>query len=267
MSATTNSPTRERYHSAMERYMAAIGGPEAEALIDARRNPSNPIWRLRDHHVLDVMTREVVSVRADASFKDIVDTIGRHRVGAVPVVDEDNRVIGLVSASDLYAKVVQAQQVGHGLFRPGQVRRAQGETAADVMTAPAVTTTPTTPVVDAARAAAKAKVRRLPVVDSDGRLVGIVTRSDLLRIFLHSDEEIRDHVVEDILVRRFSIDPTTLDVSVDAGIVTISGQVERRLLIGPIVDLVRQIAGVVAVHNQLTYKIDDTITPAPRFMY
>lgn len=259
--AARMGPTGDRYHRAMERYLAAIGssrdGPAVQGV-------HYPIWRLRDHHVSDVMTCDVVSVTADTGFKEVVDTIADAGVSALPVVDGERKVIGVISVSDLMAKVVRDR---HAILHPGQARRCEAETARDVMTVPAITTSRSTSVIDAARTAAKAKVRQMPVVDAEGKMVGVVTRSDLIRVFLHTDQEIRQHVVDDVLVRHFGIDPSTLRISVEAGIVTVTGQVERRLLIGPIVDMIRQIAGVVAVHNQLTYTIDDTILPPSRVYY
>jgi len=124
------------------------------------------------------------------------------------------------------------------------------------MTAPPETIGPNASIVHAARAAAKAHVRRLPVIDDQGVLVGIVTRSDLLRVFLRGDAE--------ILTLRFCTDASSIDVTVQDGVVTLTGQLERRLLIAPLLEATRAVAGVVSAHDKLTYRVDDTVFPAPR---
>jgi len=124
------------------------------------------------------------------------------------------------------------------------------------MTAPPETIGPNASIVHAARAAAKAHVRRLPVIDDQGVLVGIVTRSDLLRVFLRGDAE--------ILTLRFCTDASSIDVTVQDGVVTLTGQLERRLLIAPLLEATRAVAGVVSAHDHLTYRVDDTVFPAPR---
>jgi CBS domain-containing protein len=124
------------------------------------------------------------------------------------------------------------------------------------MTAPPETIGPNASIVHAARAAAKAHVRRLPVIDDQGVLVGIVTWSDLLRVFLRGDAE--------ILTPRFCTDASSIDVTVQDGVVTLTGQLERRLLIAPLLEATRAVAGVVSAHDHLTYRVDDTVFPAPR---
>ena len=132
------------------------------------------------------------------------------------------------------------------------------------MTAPPETIGPNASIVHAARAAAKAHVRRLPVIDDQGVLVGIVTWSDLLRVFLRGDAEIRVHITEEILTPRFCTDASSIDVTVQDGVVTLTGQLERRLLIAPLLEATRAVAGVVSAHDHLTYRVDDTVFPAPR---
>lgn len=265
--AAHTGPTAERYRSALTRYMAAISA--AEAPTPERENPLHEEyrWNLENNLVRDVMTSDVVSVREHAPFKEIVDTLATRRVSAVPVVDADEKVLGVVSESDLLAKVVTGGdpriRVGRGHAEKAEGRRkSHAETARELMHTPAVTVRPEASVVHAARIAAIEHVRRLPVVDAAGRLVGIVTRSDLLRVFLRDDREIREHI-ETLFAEQFCIDTSALDIAVRDGVVTLTGQVERRGLIRPLLDAVRTTAGVVGVHDDLHYRFDDTFTPAP----
>src|SRR4051794_7020216 len=141
--------------------------------------------------VADVMALGVITVRSDTAFKDLVSALARGRVSSLPVVNSAHQVVGVVSEADLLAQVAGDLGRAPGVHRfagPGdQHRLMHGSTARDLMTAPAVTVGMHTPIAEAVRLAAQAKVRRLPVVDQHGRLVGIVTRSDLLRPFLRSD--------------------------------------------------------------------------------
>src|SRR6266536_6346674 len=271
--ATTarTGPTAERHTSALGRYLAAVADArEQPATIDhPLRHESS--WNLENNLVRDVMTPRVVSVHEDAPFKEIVDTLARYRVGAVPVVDAREKVLGVVSESDLLAKVVTGGdprvRIGGRHSTPIETRRkSHAETAGELMHAPAVTVRPDTSVVRAARAAAMAHVRRLPVVDRAGALVGIVTRSDLLRVFLRDDHEIHAHLA-DMFAGQFCIDTAAVDIAVRDGVVILTGAAERRALIAPLLDAVRTTAGVVGVHDNLTYRVDDTTVPPPTPLY
>ncbi len=263
-------PTPERYQTALERYLAAIA-----QTIEQRLPPTSdaaPFWRMDDVQVRDVMTSDVISVRDDAPYKEIVQALTVARVSSVPVVDDSGRAIGIVSESDLVARITAGgQSAGHlpgtHTERRDTRRKAQADTASGLMTAPAVTTGPHASIVVAARAAAEAHVRRLPVVDGNGVLIGIVTRSDLLRVFLRRDADIYQHIVDEVITRRFCADPASIDVTVHAGVVTLSGELERRGLIDTFVATVRAVVGVVSVRNQLTYRFDDSLLPPPRVLH
>jgi CBS domain-containing protein len=144
--------------------------------------------------VRDVMTTRVVAVRQDASFKEMAKALRENRVSAFPVLDGDGKVIGVVSEADLLTK--QALDGGYdgmpgmitGLLRRKEQGKARGVTAADLMTHPAVTISPDADVENAARLMYKGKIKRLPVVDSDGRLTGIISRADVLSVVDRSDQ-------------------------------------------------------------------------------
>jgi CBS-domain-containing membrane protein len=222
--------------------------------------------------VRDVMVTAVVAAHEGALFKEIVVALVRNRVSAVPVIDADRRVLGVVSEADLLARVSKAHLAlprGHRLSAHSEERRKlHAATASELMTAPAYVIAPHASIADAAWHAARNRVRRLPVVDENGVLVGIVTRSDLLRGFLRPDEDIRDDITQNLIVGAFLLDPGSVEVSVEEGVVTLRGQVDRRSIALEIVDNVRDWSGVVDVDDKLTYKIDDTEpTSMPAVLY
>lgn len=230
------NPAPERYDSALARYLAAVGNPRAHEPRHDNSLRDELYWNLENKVVSDVMAHAVVSVDEDATFKEIVETLARRRVSAVAAVDGERKVIGVISESDLLAKMVAGGdprvRVRGGHSTRVQTRReSHAETASELMHSPPVIVHPEASVVHAARTAAIAHVRRLPiVVDTDGRLLGIVTRSDLLRVFLRDDEAVHAHL-EDLFAAQFCIDTAVVDVAVHDAVVTLTGQVERRTLV------------------------------------
>ena len=213
--------------------------------------------------VSDVMTRTVVSVNGFAPFKEIVRRMQEYRVSAVPVVDEDDIVLGIISEGDLILKEDEDLE-GEPRFLDGARRRqdrskAAGRIASELMTAPAITIGPDATLGDAARLMHHQTVQRLPVVDpAEGTIIGIVSRADLLKVFLRDDAEIAHELREEVIRRTLWIDPDTIRVLVRDGIVTIKGQVEHRDLSSFIERLVLETDGVVAVENRLTYHTDES---------
>jgi CBS domain-containing protein len=214
------------------------------------------------------MTRRVATVAEGAGYKQIVETLTTNAVSAVPVVDADQRVIGVVSEADLLHKVDGGAFEPHGwLLERKQTRIARGKAnadfARDLMSSPAVTIAATAPVAVAARVMETERVKRLPVVDAEGHLVGIVSRSDLLRPYLRSDDEIRQEITEGVLLRTMWMDPHDFTVTVDQGIVTIHGEVERRSAVPILVGIIRGLPGVVDVIERVTGRVDDERHPTP----
>lgn len=214
-------------------------------------------WR-----VADVMTGDVASVRETASFKEIVDILAERRVSAVPVVDAANRVVGVVSEADLLHKVELAGRRGGYVAEGWRRRIARGKAGAgdahDLMTTPAVTTGPAASIVEAARSMEYAQVKRLPVVDGSGQLVGVVARSDLLKVFLQSDAAIGREVEQAVLRQVLWTGPPEVVVEVDQGVVTLVGELECKSLVGIAIRLTTAVEGVVGVVDRLTYGRDDT---------
>ncbi|MEV2239195.1 CBS domain-containing protein [Micromonospora sp. NPDC049891] len=206
----------------------------------------------------DVMTRDVMSVRPDTSYREVVDALVSSGVSAAPVVDAEGHVLGVVSEADLLHKIEAAGDERHrriiGVRRVAA--KAQANVAADLMTAPAVVVEPTASVAAAARRLEAEQVKRMPVVDTDRRLIGIVSRRDLLRIHTRPDAEISADVVDNVL-RSLWIDPNTVTVAVVDGVVTLSGTVESRSLAGIVADHTAGLAGVVEVIDELAWERDD----------
>jgi CBS-domain-containing membrane protein len=186
--------------------------------------------------VKDIMTTHVVTVGADASYREMATMLRAHRVSGLPVVDAEGTVVGVVSETDLLTK-----------------RAAAGRTAADLMTRPAVTTSPDELVSRVARLMSRRKLRRVPVVDARGHVVGIVCRSDVLGVFSRPDEDIRREITQDVILDGFFTDPDRLTVTVKDGIVTLAGAPGSVVLGRSIADQVRYVEGVVAVRDQFIY--------------
>ncbi|TSB31314.1 CBS domain-containing protein [Streptomyces benahoarensis] len=204
--------------------------------------------------VSDVMTRQVVAVRRGADFKEIVAAMARWKVTAVPVVEEEGRVVGVVSEADLLAK-----EEFHD-HRPGpveQMRRldatakAGSRRAEDLMAAPAVTVGAGASLPQAARLMATHQVKRLPVVDEHGALRGIVSRADLLKVFLRPDRDLAAEVRRDVVERLFPRVHHRIGVAVDAGVVTLSGEVTDSAIVPLAARLTRAVEGVVDVRCEL----------------
>jgi CBS-domain-containing membrane protein len=211
--------------------------------------------------VRDVMTREVVTVDEQESFKELAALMAECRVSALPVLDEGGRVVGVVSEADLLLKEEFPEGPAGGRLFQGRHRmeraKAAGDTAVELMTAPAITIGPDATLAEAARMLQRHQIKRLPVVDPAGPLLGIVSRADLLKVFLRGDDEIAREVRQEVLLRALWVNPDTVVVEVRDGVVTLIGQLERRSLIPMAVSLVRGLDGVVDVVDRLTFEVDD----------
>jgi CBS domain-containing protein len=200
--------------------------------------------------VKDMMSSPVLSVAPDRGIKAIAQLLDRNRVAAVPVV-ENGQVVGIVSKSDLVTREqafeLDAGWIGRRLHRPPQPR--QGRTARDVMTSPALTVAPTLSAVGAAWLMTEHDAHHLPVVDRD-KLVGIVSRSDLVRAFARSDDQIREEIVGEVLPA-FSLSANDVQVSVSNGEVILSGAIEDELTARCLPHAVQSVVGVVEIDSRL----------------
>lgn len=201
-------------------------------------------WRVRD-----VMTRDVVSVRPETPFKECVEMTRVHGIGALPVLDKEARILGILSESDLLRK----EEVKDGLIDA----RASARRADEAMTSALVSIAPGATIAEAARLMHETSVRHLPVIDVHGGLVGILARADLLKVFLRSDESIRREIDEELLPRAFGIPHGDLDIDVREGVVHIGGEVETDGLARLIPAFVDRVEGVVGVESTLAHRRDD----------
>ncbi|MQS16238.1 CBS domain-containing protein [Streptomyces kaniharaensis] len=215
---------------------------------------------MRHRIVGELMTSAVVHVRPDTGFKEIARLLAEHDITAVPVLDQEDRPLGLVSEADLLLNEA-AQEDPAGLLLtpdlpPRERARSRATTAVGLMTAPAVCARPEWTVVEAARLMQSERAKRLPVVDEAGRLVGIVSRSDLLRVFLRHDTAIREEIRAEVLRRVLGIDPDALDVQVHNGRVTLTGTLDHHGQAPVVERLCRSVDGVVDVTSHLSHRTE-----------
>ena len=212
--------------------------------------------------VRDVMTTEVVTAEPSTPFKELAARLAQHRISAVPVVDADRRVLGIVTEADLLLKQEHPDPKATVSLiwtrrRRQERAKAAAAVAAKLMTAPAVTVPPTATVTEAARRMHTARVKRLPVVDERGQLLGIVSRADLLKVFTRPDEAIRSEIINDVIVGDLMMNPSRFLIHVDDGVVVLEGEAEHRSLIPYLVRAVHHVEGVVRVENKLSFDVDD----------
>ncbi|WP_199830504.1 CBS domain-containing protein [Streptomyces sp. MMG1533] len=226
---------------------------------------------MKTSKVGEVMTSEVIEARRETPFKDVAQLLALHRISGLPVVDADDKVLGVISETDLIRRQAAQAEQNHQerRFRLPVLRRkvriaaakARAMTAGQLMSTPAITVHPEQGVADAARVMERHHIERLPVVDEEDRLIGIATRRDLLRVFLRTDEEIRQEIIDEVLTRAMCLPSHTVIVSVHDGMATLEGRLERRSDIPLVVQLAWRVDGVVGVMNSLTFRIDDTRPP------
>lgn len=206
------------------------------------------------------MTTDVITVQRDAPFKEVARLLDEHSVSAVPVLDTDGRLVGIVSEADLLPKEYRD--------RPGRLARlmhrhelvkAEGDVAGDLMSSPAVTIGPDSSLADAAKLMMHERVKRLPVVSDSGDLIGIVSRADLVEAFLRPDEAIAREIDHEITSRVLLTEPSsTVDVTVDDGVVTLRGHLDRSTSVEIAEKLARSVDGVIGVKNELHFRWDDS---------
>jgi len=216
--------------------------------------------------VRDVMTSNVLSVDPGTPLKDVAQVLTDRKISGVPVLGPDGGVLGVVSETDLLVKQRGPAAIRHrrfaGLRGESPASRAQllkvtATSAAAAMTSPAVTIGPDRLIHEAAALMLAKGVNRLPVVD-EGRLVGIVTRADLVRAYVRSDEELAATIRNDVILRVLWLDPSLFTVVVSDGVALISGRVERRSTAEMVERSVRMVPGIVDVHATVDWSLDDS---------
>lgn len=222
--------------------------------------------------VRDVMTREVVTVRRLTPLAQVARLLVANRISGVPVVDDVGHVIGVVSEGDFLLKergdVPGQDRLLARLFGPGpalqsEIEKSVARTAGDAMTTPAVTIGPEATLREAAARMVERGINRLPV-EEDGHLVGLLARSDLVRSFARSDEDLAVAIRDNVIRRAMWLDPARLDVSVRLGEVRVRGSVERRSDAEILESLVRRLDGVVGVDVDVSWSDDDSGVEPPK---
>ncbi|MFJ7904683.1 CBS domain-containing protein [Streptomyces sp. NPDC096198] len=254
-----------RYLGAVASAAAKHSGSAAERSDTAERAPSTVTPTRRPDLsqepgvplVRDVMDVPAVSLGEELAYRDIARLLAREQVGALPVVDAEDHVVGVVSESDLLAKVA-FEASGHRPGRIGRLRerrmhdKARGETAADLMTSPAITVLPGATVAEAAWLAALSRLKRMPVSDREGRLVGVVRRDALLEALIRDDAGIRAEVQATLEACCPPADRESVAVTVHDGIVELAGRLASSATAARVVAEVEGIVDVVEVKNLLT---------------
>jgi CBS domain-containing protein len=216
--------------------------------------------------VQDVMTTSVIWVAEDTPLKDVARSLIDKGISGVPVCDGAGRVVGVVSEADFLLK-----ETGHAAVPRRPLARLLGDsratrswrskldatTAGEAMTSPAITVSPRETIAAAARTMTDKQVNRLIVTDVDGRPAGIVSRADLVRAYVRSDEELASTIREDVLLRILWLDPAAFSVKVRDGVATISGHVERRSTAEMVTSTVGMVPGIVRVDADVTWSTDD----------
>jgi CBS domain-containing protein len=209
------------------------------------------------------MTAEVLTVSPETPLKDVAAILAEHGISGVPVCDAGGRVLGVVSEGDILFKEQGVRERHGGALawlvdgsRWQDTLKASARTAGEAMTSPAITITQDRPAAAAARIMLDRAVNRLPVV-RDGVLVGIVSRSDLVRAFTRSDEEIVTEIREDVLRRALWLDPDSVEITVRRGEVHLAGEIEAKSDAEVLTKLVARIPGVVSVGSDVLYRVDD----------
>lgn len=215
-----------------------------------------------DMKIEQIMTTTVTTVTPDTLLKDVARLLTSQRISGVPVCDADGAVLGVVTEADILRKEQGYAPEPGGLLgwlfekADAEGARMLARTAAEAMTSPALTIAPDASVFDAARVMTTRGINRLPVV-SEGRLVGIVSRADLVRAFHRTDDEIERELNDDVLLHTLWVSPNDVHVAVHDGVVELVGVLENRTQAELVSAYARRVPGVVDVHSDLTWRIDD----------
>jgi CBS domain-containing protein len=252
-----------RARAAIEEQLAEHGTTDTTGQVKSEHAGTPPDQA--HHHgrwhstVRDVMTTDVVTVDRITPYKEIAQLLAKHKISALPVLIMGRRVAGVVSEADLLAAQDQAARRARAGGRRLPWPRRHGAqhpplTAEELMSAPAVTINPDAPIPRAAALMHTHHIKRLPVVDSNGKLIGIVSRRDLLSVFLRPDAQIAEEVRE-LLTEVLFADPASVTVAVHAGVVTLRGDPgagDQHDLVPVAVRLIWDIDGVVDVVEKLS---------------
>ena len=208
--------------------------------------------------VLDVMTIDVITTTPSAYLKEAARTMVGAGVSGLPVVDESGTLVGIITEADFLEREADRSQrrlLSAMIEERGPI--VDAETVGEVMTRDPVVIFPEASVTEAARVMAHHHVKRLPVVDANGALVGIISRADVVAVFTRPDDVIEDEIREDIVKRVLLLEADSLDVDVTNGVVTISGSAPTATDARLLEALIRRIDGVVRLESRVAYDVND----------
>jgi CBS domain-containing protein len=215
--------------------------------------------------VVEIMQRTVITVRPEASLREVASLLVKHGISGLPVVDRAGTLVGVVSEADFVTREGGTPEgrhrvlelfLGESAAERTDLAKAEAATAGEAMTSPAITVDPDASVRDAARIMTERQVNRLPVV-SGGKLVGIVSRADLVRAFVRTDEELGAEIIADVLRRGMWLDAKDFDVTVTGGVAHVYGTIERHSDVAILRRLVAEVPGIVGVDVEVAWQIDD----------
>jgi len=220
---------------------------------------------MRHYQVRDVMTAGPMTVTPSTPIKEVASMLVRLQAGALPVVTLRDGVAGVITEADLLRKeqLQRDPEGSHSAHLSYRDRRAiaTAETAGEIMNPHPATVRPETAVAEAAQLMSRHQTRSLLVTGADGKLLGVVSARDLLRVFLRPDEAIKAEIVGDVLPRYLGTNPVLVDVEVIDGVVRLTGELERKSMLAAVQPALRAVDGVVDVIGRLGYAIDDTRRP------
>lgn len=208
--------------------------------------------------VREIMTVQVVTVRPDTSLKEAARLMAARGISGLPVVDE-GRVVGILTEADFVDRTA-----GHGraslldVLMNRDDRHLYAADVGDAMTTPVISVGPDDGHVDAARLMKRKHVKRLPVLDDNGRLLGVVSRSDILAVFTRPDEVIEQDIRHRIIGQLLAIEPDRLSVEVEDGHVRLEGSVQARTEAALLEELIAGVDGVWSVESNVRFLVDDT---------
>jgi CBS domain-containing protein len=211
------------------------------------------------------MTTELMTVGPEAGLKAAARLMIDHGISGLPVVDDDGTLVGIITEADFLIREARRthrryRRLLEAIFGEREPQPA-GDTVGDAMTRHPIVVDPDTRVAEAAREMADRGIKRVPVVDGAGKLVGIVSRADIMRLFTRPDAAIGEQIRQDVAGRVLMIDPDRLSVDVAEGVVTLGGSVPTRTDARLLEELTSRIEGVVRVESRVTYDVDDGLPP------
>ncbi len=215
--------------------------------------------------VLDLMSTELIRVRPETTLRDAARLMVEAKISGLPVTDDEGNLVGLVTESDFLRKEVDRGEIMDtgllGILFNNRDSLAEAETVEEVMATDLFTISPEATLVEAARAMTSHGIKRLPVVDREGKLIGVIARSDIVAAFTRPDELIEDELKEDVMRRLLFLDPGLVNIEVDGGVVRISGELPTRSDARLLEAMVQRTDGVIRAELDVTWKVDDTKIP------